>query len=505
MKKMVCEFCGKRAKRYCPAVKANICPLCCGMKRGTEIECTADCRFFPFSPAGYDGWLKIDLALMPKLVSHVAREAGEMHLRSVLDSFPLERSGSPEAGEDLLYFALQHCLLVERDEKGRTLADRWAANDWAGLRPDEAMMMEYRSASFVTVVEIQRVLDSQTLECIDLFDPEGRPFAIVDRSLPARMTRFSRVLGWLTHYPHFSKLGHCCHEIPQIVYREFVDHIRRRAGEAPDATGGTDCRGYASANLRELLSTLFRMPREKMKAMFENMDSNHCVGSYEIGDDHEEVKRILEEKPEFAWEDRDPDEGDPPETVYYAWQRLGESQEIEEDMPAAFRTTPGSDWVGSLGELRLTEDRLVFETYSRQKFEFGSRMIQRYFGTLVRQVDEKVTEMARQIARKWDEESDRPGGRREEDLAGQSIPPAVRAELTEKFYADHYAKFIDDPIPALDGMTPREASRDPEARQRLVELMKEHVHSIAQMNREQSCAFSLSSLLKELGLDELLD
>jgi len=505
VKRIVCEFCGKRAKRYCPAVEANICPLCCGMKRGTEIECTADCRFFPFSPAGYDGWLKIDLALIPKVISHVVGEVGEMHLRSVLDSFPLEAGASPESGEDLLYFGIQHCLLVERDAKGRTLTDRWAANGWAGLRPDEAMMMQYRSASFVTVVEIQRVVDSQTLECIDLFDPEGRPFTVVDRSLAAGLTRFSRILGWLTHYPHFSKLGHCCHEIPQIVYREFIDHIQRRAGEVPDVAGGADCRGYATANLAELLSALFQMPREKMKAMFETMDSNHCVASYEIGGDHEEVRRILEAKPEFAWEDRDPDEGDPPETEYYGWQRLGESQEIEKDMPAAFRTVPGSEWVGSLGNLKLTEDRLVFETFSRQKFEFGSKMIERYFGGLVRQVDEKVTEMARQIARGWDEEGNRPGGRRDDDLAGESIPPAVRAELTEKFYADYYAKFIDDPIPALDGMTPREASRDPGARQRLVELMKEHVHSIAQMNREQSCNVSIGPLLEELGLYELKD
>lgn len=44
---MKCILCDNRkAKRYCPAKRAEICPVCCGEKRGVEINCPPDCRYF---------------------------------------------------------------------------------------------------------------------------------------------------------------------------------------------------------------------------------------------------------------------------------------------------------------------------------------------------------------------------------------------------------------------------------------------------------------------------
>ena len=44
---MKCILCDKRKpKRFCPAKRAQICPVCCGEKRGVEINCPLDCRYF---------------------------------------------------------------------------------------------------------------------------------------------------------------------------------------------------------------------------------------------------------------------------------------------------------------------------------------------------------------------------------------------------------------------------------------------------------------------------
>ena len=41
---MRCPLCGKRrARRACPALSQTICPLCCGTKRLTEIQCPDNC------------------------------------------------------------------------------------------------------------------------------------------------------------------------------------------------------------------------------------------------------------------------------------------------------------------------------------------------------------------------------------------------------------------------------------------------------------------------------
>ena len=43
---MACPLCRERkAKRACPALGEQICPVCCGTKRVVEIRCPADCTY----------------------------------------------------------------------------------------------------------------------------------------------------------------------------------------------------------------------------------------------------------------------------------------------------------------------------------------------------------------------------------------------------------------------------------------------------------------------------
>ena len=44
MKCILCEQ--RKAKRYCPAKRMQICAVCCGEKRGVEINCPLDCPYY---------------------------------------------------------------------------------------------------------------------------------------------------------------------------------------------------------------------------------------------------------------------------------------------------------------------------------------------------------------------------------------------------------------------------------------------------------------------------
>ena len=47
---MTCPLCGTRkARRACPALGRDICPLCCGTKRLTEIACPPGCAWLASS------------------------------------------------------------------------------------------------------------------------------------------------------------------------------------------------------------------------------------------------------------------------------------------------------------------------------------------------------------------------------------------------------------------------------------------------------------------------
>jgi hypothetical protein len=43
---VLCKICGKRrAKRFCPAVSGDICPVCCGTEREVSLSCPLECEY----------------------------------------------------------------------------------------------------------------------------------------------------------------------------------------------------------------------------------------------------------------------------------------------------------------------------------------------------------------------------------------------------------------------------------------------------------------------------
>ncbi|MEO7145567.1 MAG: hypothetical protein ABI165_18890, partial [Bryobacteraceae bacterium] len=43
---MQCRICEtRRPRRYCPAVRADICPMCCGSEREVTLDCPLDCEY----------------------------------------------------------------------------------------------------------------------------------------------------------------------------------------------------------------------------------------------------------------------------------------------------------------------------------------------------------------------------------------------------------------------------------------------------------------------------
>lgn len=43
---VLCKICGKRrARRHCPAVHGDICPICCGTEREISLSCPLECEY----------------------------------------------------------------------------------------------------------------------------------------------------------------------------------------------------------------------------------------------------------------------------------------------------------------------------------------------------------------------------------------------------------------------------------------------------------------------------
>jgi hypothetical protein len=182
------------------------------------------------------------------------------------------------------------------------------------------------------IFEIQKIIDRQSMKCVDMLEPERVPFIIFDRSLGRAAVPYSRFLTWLTHYPYFSRPGGGGLAIPHSISHGYLDELHRRArmkrNESPEKL-----RFYLAEHFGESCKLVTTMLGEYNKRLVSSIDTNVCRADYEVVSELSEIEEILNNKPEFELEERKPEQGDPKDTVYYSWLRRGASKEIE-SLPA---------------------------------------------------------------------------------------------------------------------------------------------------------------------------
>jgi hypothetical protein len=113
--------------------------------------------------------------------------------------------------------------------------------------------------------------------------------------------------------------------------------------------------------------------------------------------------------------------------------------------------------------VKLTGARLVLEAMSRPRAERGRAMMEALAGAAAAYRATRFEGMSQAISRRRDRPS-RP--------ASADFPPEIQAEVAGRFYEQHYRTWPDQPLPALDGRTPRWAATDKRLRPKLISLLK---------------------------------
>ncbi|MDA0323927.1 MAG: hypothetical protein O2923_14595 [Verrucomicrobia bacterium] len=505
-KNNTCGICNRKGKRACPALEGMICPACCGASRGSKLECPPECEHFPFGTEAYDLWLRIDGTWFPKAVEYVVKHVGEPRFREIIEkvgtSTRPKRDDEIEAG---ILNAVHYGLSVETDDEGRTLGERWEAEGWTGLNNDERLMTLHRRHTRPTIIEVQEILSERASECTDLLDPARGKFLVFDRATAQRSVRFSRYLLWLTDYPHFSRTAGSGMEIPSHLYEEYFEELLFDDANEDAPKAFQVVKRDLAERFAEYCDLQVDFAHDYRERALRSMDLKSCRASYELLVPRATIEAIINNKPDFEVnEGRELEPADPPGSVYFEWLRRGEAKQFEDSMPAAFQHDNPQDGVGILGALRLHDDGFLVETLGEKKFEFAKALVTRYFGSHVKLTGEESTDLAEQLLdRDGTESEDAPSASTPDGPPHPELPHDDMQELMKQVLRNHYQKFMDEPVPMIDNLTPRQAAADPEMRPRLIELMKLHIHGVEERARDENLAFDLDWVVKELGLTEL--
>jgi len=153
---------------------------------------------------------------------------------------------------------------------------------------------------------------------------------------------------------------------------------------------------------------------------------------------------------------------------------------------------PGETSRRVLANLSLTGNELVIETSSHRRAESAASFITALAGKSIREEGRSSQTVQEKL------QDGPPAAKRELE---PEIPPEIKARVIGEYLEMHYRKWPDTRLPALDGYTPREASREPALRDRLVEILKEFENMEERKRRLGEPYYDVSRLKTELEVD----
>ncbi len=159
----------------------------------------------------------------------------------------------------------------------------------------------------------------------------------------------------------------------------------------------------------------------------------------------------------------------------------------------------------SLGSLRLGEGRLVVEVNSVARGQRASALLADVAGAFLAHRATTHEDVQRKVKESLSAKRLHSPAEAGAVSPGQAIDPDVADAVVSQHLSRHYRAWLDEPVPALEGQTPRAAAQSPGLRARVEELLGDLERHYEQALKAGQPAYDPSWMWAELGLSEDVD
>ncbi|MEW6745960.1 MAG: hypothetical protein AB1486_24740 [Planctomycetota bacterium] len=153
----------------------------------------------------------------------------------------------------------------------------------------------------------------------------------------------------------------------------------------------------------------------------------------------------------------------------------------------------------TLASLELDAAVLTVEANSVERGTRARDLIERLAGTAIRHRETTHEDVRHQV---MEEATARMLGQSNlsEQPDADELDPDINEALMLQYYSTHYRNWVDEPVPALDGQTPREAAKSSDLRPRVEELIRDLERMYEQALKCGEPAYDPSWMWEELEL-----
>jgi len=452
-----CSHCGGGgAKRTCPALNGALCPRCCAQHQRREIQCPEACRFVR-QAGGKDGYQ----TAVPKLLDFAVKH--EFHARP---AFARLAGAKKALGEWEQPLVLAYIAYGYADANGDRSIDVFLRERRHQLKASEVEALEaLRDTAWPSLFEVQKIEVDVGIHFTDLV--AGHEIFVSEKAATHYLKKYDVMLGWVVHLgDHFEMTGAGV-EVPRghmdPVLKAVTKEMRRlrQAADLPDRLLLREAVVVAQQALRDAYAN-WQPP--KMVTM-DGEDIVFCEALFDVTD-IAAVRAKLSAHPDmdedddgFIWADRK------------CRKQLG-----------------GGPL--HLGSISFERGRMKLETKSRERLERGKALLGEHLAGVARHRVDSIKDLG--VA--MEEHAGRP-----EREPVDEIPEEIQAELLGPIMQQHIDSWIDEPLPALKGKTPRQAVKTKAGRDKVIAMLKDQENSM--QDQPGAATVDFNRVYRELGLE----
>jgi hypothetical protein len=162
----------------------------------------------------------------------------------------------------------------------------------------------------------------------------------------------------------------------------------------------------------------------------------------------------------------------------------------------AVEATTGSGET-SLGSIEVKAGEVVLSTNSRERAEHGEAMVARALAGLADTPARQEVSAAQILAERMGHGSGRP--------PASAMPPEEARGMVHAHLDQHYRKTLDEPLPVLGNISPRDAARCDNGRSKLVDWLKEIENHAARAGNgsDPMASYDFGWIWRELGIGHM--
>jgi len=417
----------------------------------------------------------LDMDLVTRLLRFAKLSFGDAWLHNVLDAYT--GSHDVEIPERELTLALPWALYSRRDADGLTVAGAWARDRGSRVTDPEHILLHAYAKTWLSLWEARRLERGVGVAFVDLLTHQER--FVHDVSSSTTLNLHDVMLAMVLDCDGVSFFGGVH---PQPLPPRYADsvlrtaqkicHVRTRA-VAPDVLRDPDTQLEIIDEWNETVDRMFGAPPPTMT----NTDGDLFTLTT---DDFALVAPREEILGRLASIDGASEPENESGTTVFVFTKPGNATH--------------ADWDNTvIGRAVVGRDRLRVETNSLRRADTLRARLEASLGAMIRHRLRQESNTDDLIKRAVAKGPIKGHGR-----PTPAQPPEISAAL-RGFREKHMRGWIDESIPALDGLTPREAARLPRKRRALDLLLKDIERHESLLPPDQQ--IDLSWLRPTLGLD----